>query len=64
MKNGKKSVAEKIFYGALDEISSRDSEMSSLEIFKAAIENVMPSVEVNTIFKCQKWLVNACEAGK
>ena len=33
MKNGKKSVAEKIFYGALDEISTRESEMSSLEIF-------------------------------
>ena len=48
MKNGKKSVAEKIFYGALDEISSRDSETSSLEIFKAAIENVMPSLEVKS----------------
>ena len=48
MKNGKKSVAEKIFYGALDEISTRESEMSSLEIFKAAIENVMPSVEVKS----------------
>ena len=48
MKNGKKSVAEKIFYGALDEISKRESDMSSLEIFKAAIENVMPSVEVKS----------------
>ena len=48
MKNGKKSVAEKIFYGALDEISTRESETSSLEIFKAAIENVMPSVEVKS----------------
>ena len=48
MKNGKKSVAEKILYGALDEISTRESEMSSLEIFKAAIENVMPSVEVKS----------------
>ena len=48
MKNGKKSVAEKIFYGALDEISTRESEMASLEIFKAAIENVMPSVEVKS----------------
>ena len=48
MKNGKKSVAEKIFYGALDEISKRESEMSSLDIFKAAIENVMPSVEVKS----------------
>ena len=48
MKNGKKSVAEKIFYGALEEISTRESEMTSLEIFKAAIENVMPSVEVKS----------------
>ena len=48
MKNGKKSVAEKIFYGALDEISTRESDMNSLEIFRAAIENVMPSVEVKS----------------
>tara|TARA_B100000579_G_C22800922_1_gene839806 strand:+ start:103 stop:576 length:474 start_codon:yes stop_codon:yes gene_type:complete len=48
MKNGKKSVAEKILYGALEEISTRESEMSSLEVFKAAIENVMPSVEVKS----------------
>ena len=48
MKNGKKSVAEKIFYGALDEITARESDMNSLEIFKAAIENVMPSVEVKS----------------
>ena len=47
MKHGKKSIAENIFYSALDIISERESEMSSLEIFKAAIENVMPSVEVN-----------------
>ena len=48
MKNGKKSVAERIFYGALDEISTRENDMTSLEIFKAAIENVMPSVEVKS----------------
>ena len=48
MKNGKKSVAEKIFYGALDEISTREADLSSLEIFKSAIENVMPSVEVKS----------------
>ena len=46
MKHGKKSIAEKIFYGALDAITERESEMTSLEIFKAAIEKVMPSVEV------------------
>ena len=46
---GKRSgVAEKIFYGALDEISSREQDVTSLEIFRAAIENVMPSVEVKS----------------
>ena len=48
MRHGKKSIAEKIFYGALDAITERESEMTSLEIFKAAIENVMPSVEVKS----------------
>ena len=48
MKHGKKSIAEKIFYGALDAITERESEITSLEIFKAAIENVMPSVEVKS----------------
>ena len=48
MKHGKKSVAENIFYGALDIISEKDAESSSLDIFKAAIENVMPTVEVKS----------------
>ena len=53
MKNGKKSVAEKIFYSALDEISTRESEMSSLEIFKAAIENVSLAI---------RWLIQHANA--
>ena len=48
MKHGKKSIAENIFYSALDKISESESEMSPLEIFKSAIENVMPSVEVKS----------------
>ena len=48
MRHGKKSVAESIFYGALDAISEKDAEKPSLEIFKTAIENVMPSVEVKS----------------
>ncbi|MBC8258482.1 MAG: 30S ribosomal protein S7 [SAR324 cluster bacterium] len=48
MKHGKKSIAERIFYGALDEVAENESEMSPLETFKAAIENVMPSVEVKS----------------
>ena len=48
MRHGKKSVAESIFYGALDAITAKDSEVTSLEVFKSAIENVMPSVEVKS----------------
>jgi small subunit ribosomal protein S7 len=48
MKHGKKSIAENIFYGALDAITERESELTALETFKAAIENVMPSVEVKS----------------
>ena len=48
MRHGKKSVAESIFYGALDTIYEKDSATPSLDVFKAAIENVMPSVEVKS----------------
>jgi small subunit ribosomal protein S7 len=46
MRDGKKSVAEKIFYGALDLISDREKEIEAMEVFKAAIDNVKPSIEV------------------
>lgn len=48
MKSGKKSVAEKILYGALDLIGERESEASSLEVFRAAVKNVSPLVEVKS----------------
>ena len=48
MRHGKKSIAENIFYGALDAISEKDPEKTSLDVFKEAIENVMPSVEVKS----------------
>tara|TARA_Y100001970_G_C14084592_1_gene776596 strand:+ start:578 stop:1051 length:474 start_codon:yes stop_codon:yes gene_type:complete len=48
MRHGKKSIAESIFYGALDSIAEKESSKSSLEVFKSAIENVMPSVEVKS----------------
>ena len=45
--HGKKSTAEKIFYGALDLVQERASE-DGLGVFKKALENVMPSVEVRS----------------
>jgi small subunit ribosomal protein S7 len=47
MRRGKKSVAEQIVYGALDEIKTkRDGDV--LEIFSKAIENIRPLVEVKS----------------
>ena len=47
MRNGKKSVAEKIVYGALDEISAK-GKGEALELFTRAIENIRPLVEVKS----------------
>jgi len=47
MNDGKKSVAEKIVYGALDRIAERGG-VEPLEIFKQAVENVRPLVEIKS----------------
>ncbi len=45
MKQGKKSIAEKIVYGAFDIIAVR-TKQEPLEVFKSALENVRPLVKV------------------
>ena len=45
MMHGKKSVAEKIIYGAFDEISKK-SDKEPVEVFEKALEEVGPMVEV------------------
>ena len=47
MLDGKKSVAEQIVYGAFDLVVSRSGE-EPLDIFKKAIENVRPMLEVKS----------------
>src|ERR671934_873239 len=47
MWDGKKSVAEQILYGALDLIKERTQD-DPLKVFKKAIENVQPRVEVKS----------------
>ncbi len=47
MLTGKKSIAEKIFYGAMEQIAEKTGE-EPLKIFKAALENVAPTVEVKS----------------
>jgi small subunit ribosomal protein S7 len=47
MKEGKKSVAENIVYGALDRMQSR-AKSDPIQLFHSALENVMPAVEVRS----------------
>ena len=45
---GKKAVAEKIVYGALDHIKQRVKGCDSLEVFQRALEHIRPVVEVKS----------------
>jgi small subunit ribosomal protein S7 len=47
MTGGKKSVAERIIYGALETIKQRSSK-EPLEVFNQALSNVKPMVEVKS----------------
>lgn len=50
MLDGKKSIAYNIFYDALDIVGEKmkDAEKAPLEIWKKAIENITPQVEVKS----------------
>ncbi len=50
MWSGKKSIAFKIFYDAIDIVDEKkhDDEKSALEVWKEALTNVMPHVEVRS----------------
>jgi small subunit ribosomal protein S7 len=47
MVSGKKSVAERIVYGALETVAER-SNKDALELFEKALEAIQPSVEVKS----------------
>ena len=47
MRRGKKSVSESIVYGAFDLVETRTKE-EPLKIFKRALENVRPRIEVKS----------------
>lgn len=48
MYDGKKGVAEGIFYGALDEIKGKVTTEEPISVFKKALENCKPSLEVRS----------------
>ena len=47
MYDGKRSTAQRIFYGAMDQVGAKSSD-EPLKIFKKAVENCKPLVEVKT----------------
>ena len=48
LKKGKKSLAERLLYTALDNIGEKVKDEKALDIFKKAIENAAPALEVRS----------------
>ena len=48
MWGGKKSVAQRVFYDAIDIIAKNVEDTSPLEVFETAINNVKPLIEVRS----------------
>jgi small subunit ribosomal protein S7 len=47
MWEGKKSTAQRVFYGAMEQIAKKTND-DALKVFKKALENVKPLLEVKT----------------
>ena len=48
MWQGKKTVAQKVVYGAMDQITKKVKDVPALELFETAINNIKPYVEVRS----------------
>lgn len=48
MLDGKKSVAQRVMYDAMDTVAKRVKDVPALEAFETAIENVKPQIEVRS----------------
>ncbi len=48
MWDGKKSVASKVFYQAMETVAKKNKEVPALQVFEEAINNVKPFVEVRS----------------
>ena len=48
MWQGKKATAQRIFYGAMDQIKKRMPDADPIEVFNQAVEHVKPTVEVRS----------------
>ena len=47
MWEGKKSTAQRVFYGAMDQVAKKSND-DALKLFKKSVENVKPVLEVKT----------------
>jgi len=48
MWDGKKSTAQRVFYGALERIGEKIKDVEPIEVFTQAIDNVKPDIEVRS----------------
>jgi small subunit ribosomal protein S7 len=48
MRDGKKSVIQRVFYDAMDEIARKIKDAPPLDVFEKAVENVKPMIEVRS----------------
>jgi len=48
MVDGKKSVAQQVFYKAMEIVAQKVTEVEPIEVFNRALDNVKPSVEVRS----------------
>ena len=48
MYSGKKSIAQRMFYDAMDHIAKKIKDVQPLEVFEKAVENVKPLIEVRS----------------
>jgi small subunit ribosomal protein S7 len=48
MVDGKKSVAQSVFYDAMDIVAKKIGDVEPIEVFNRALENVKPAVEVRS----------------
>ncbi len=48
MERGQKSTAQKLFYGALDELKGKVQDEEPISVMRKALENVKPSIEVRS----------------
>ena len=46
MMSGKKSIAQRIVYGAFDQIAEKNPDRNPLEILQRAVDNAKPRLEV------------------